>query len=61
MLQTSLDKVLKEMKDSFKDIWTNELVLEATNASIAAQNVPEGQSIIPSGIATLGEYISYQM
>lgn len=50
-----MEKVLKDMKDSAKDIWTNELVLEATNASIAAQNIPEGQSLIPQGIATLGE------
>ncbi|XP_047028993.1 putative elongator complex protein 1 [Helicoverpa zea] len=57
ILQTSLEKVLKEMKDSFKQIWTNELVLEATNATIAAQNVPEGQSIIPQGIATLEPHI----
>lgn len=56
MLKGSLEKVLKVMKDSFKDIWTNELVLEATNATIAAQNIPEGQSIIPQGIATLGEF-----
>lgn len=51
----SLDKCLKEMKDSFRDIWTNELVLEATNASIAATNVPEGCSVLPQGIATLGK------
>ncbi|CAH0588039.1 unnamed protein product [Chrysodeixis includens] len=57
ILQTSLEKLLKEMKDSFKDIWTNDLVLEATNASIAALNVPEGQSIIPQGIATLEPHI----
>ncbi|CAB3244736.1 unnamed protein product [Arctia plantaginis] len=57
ILQTSLEKTLKEMKDSFKDIWTNELVLEATNASIAALNVPEGQSVIPQGIATLEPHI----
>ncbi|KAJ8714548.1 hypothetical protein PYW07_002773 [Mythimna separata] len=57
ILQGTLEKVLKEMKDSFKDIWTNELALEATNASIAAQNVPEGQSLIPQGIATLEPHI----
>ncbi|XP_075979445.1 elongator complex protein 1 [Anticarsia gemmatalis] len=57
LLQSSLEKVLKDMKDSFKDIWTNELVLEATNASIAALNVPEGQSIVPQGIATLEPHI----
>ncbi|KAF9422466.1 hypothetical protein HW555_001864 [Spodoptera exigua] len=57
ILQTSLEKVLKEMKESFKEIWTNEFVLEATNASIAAQNVPEGQSIIPQGIASLDPHI----
>lgn len=44
------------MKDSFKDIWTNELVLEATNAQIAAHNVPEGINVIPLGIATLGKF-----
>lgn len=44
------------MKDSFKDIWNHELVLEATNASIAAENVPEGCSVIPQGIATLGNF-----
>ncbi|CAH2982016.1 unnamed protein product [Chilo suppressalis] len=57
ILQTSLDKLLKEMKDSFKDIWTNELVIESTNAVIAAQNVPEGSSVIPQGIATLEPHI----
>ena len=51
-----MEKVLKDMNESAKDIWTNELVLEATNASIAAQNVPEGQNLIPLGIATLGEF-----
>lgn len=50
----SLDNLLKEMKDSFREIWTNELVIEATNAVLAAQNVPEGCSVVPQGIATLG-------
>lgn len=51
----SLDKLLKEMKDSFKEIWTNELVLEATNAVIAAQSAPDGGPVvIPQGIASLG-------
>lgn len=52
--QMLLHKLLKEMRESFREIWTDELVLEATNAHIAAQNVPEGCSIIPQGIATLG-------
>lgn len=43
------------MKDSFKQIWNNEFALEAINAAIAAENVPEGSSMIPQGIATLGE------
>lgn len=55
LFQRSLDKLLKEMKDSFKEIWTDELVLEATNAVIAAQNVPDGgPAVIPQGIASLG-------
>ncbi|XP_045484164.1 putative elongator complex protein 1 [Pieris rapae] len=54
MLQYLLDRVLQEMKDSFKQIWTHNFVIEATNAVIAAeQNVPEGGSIIRQGIATL--------
>uniref|UniRef100_A0A1E1VXL1 Elongator complex protein 1 n=1 Tax=Pectinophora gossypiella TaxID=13191 RepID=A0A1E1VXL1_PECGO len=58
VLQTSLEKLLKEMKDSFRDIWTSELVLEATNASIAAQNVPEGgPAVIPQGLASLEPHI----
>lgn len=44
------------MKDSLKDIWTNELLIEATSAAIAAQNVPEGCSILPQGIGSLGKY-----
>lgn len=59
-LQTSLEKLLKEIKDSFKDIWTNELVIEATTAAIAAQNVPEGSNAILQGIATLGKYLLNQ-
>lgn len=43
------------MKDNFKQIWNNEFALEAIKASIAAENVPEGSSIIPQGIATLGK------
>ncbi|GBP91737.1 A disintegrin and metalloproteinase with thrombospondin motifs 7 [Eumeta japonica] len=57
MLQNGLDKLLNEMKDSFKQIWTNELVLEATNASIAALNIPEGSSVNLQGIATLEPHI----
>lgn len=57
LLQTSLENVLKEMRESFKDIWTNELVLEATNASIAAMAIPEGQSVLPQGIATLDPHL----
>ncbi|XP_013183864.1 elongator complex protein 1 isoform X2 [Amyelois transitella] len=57
ILQTSLEKLLKGMKDSFKEIWTNELILEATNAAIAAQNVPEGAHVILQGIATLEPHI----
>ncbi|XP_063627184.1 putative elongator complex protein 1 [Cydia splendana] len=53
LLQKCLEKLLKEMKDSFKDIWTNELVIEATNAAIAALNVPEGCSVLPQGIGSL--------
>lgn len=44
------------MKDSLKTIWSNAFTLEATNAAIAAENVPEGSSIIPQGIATLGKF-----
>ncbi|KAG6444956.1 hypothetical protein O3G_MSEX003635 [Manduca sexta] len=57
ILQSSLEKLLKEMKDSFKDIWTNELVIESTNAFITAQDVPEGVSFIPQGIASLEPHI----
>ncbi|XP_046966489.1 putative elongator complex protein 1 [Vanessa cardui] len=53
ILQSSLEKLLKEMKDSLKQIWSNEFTLEATNAVIAAENVSEGSSVIPQGIATL--------
>lgn len=42
------------MKESFKQIWNNEFALEAIKASIAAENVPEGSSVIPQGIAALG-------
>lgn len=56
-LQTSLEKLLKEMKESLKDIWTNELVLEATNASVAAQNIPDGFNAIPQGIASLEPHL----
>lgn len=55
-LQTSLEKLLKEMKDSFKEIWTNELIIESTNALIAAENTPEGSSAVPQGIASLGKF-----
>lgn len=47
-------KLLKEMKDSFKDIWTYQLELEAINAFIAASNVPEGTNVVLQGIASLG-------
>ncbi|KAM3965504.1 elongator complex protein 1 [Aphomia sociella] len=57
ILQTLLEKLLKIMKDSFGEIWTNELVIEATNASIAALNIPEGSSVIPQGIASLEPHI----
>ncbi|CAH2087106.1 unnamed protein product [Euphydryas editha] len=53
ILQSSLERLLKEMKDSLKCIWSNAFTLEATNAAIAAENVPEGYSVIPQGIATL--------
>lgn len=58
--QTSLAKLLKEMKDSFKDIWTNELILEATNALIAAMDVPEGTNVVIQGIASLGKTYHHQ-
>lgn len=55
LFQRNLNKLLKEMKDSFKEIWTDELVLEATNAIIATQNIPDGGPVvIPQGIASLG-------
>ncbi|KAJ2949398.1 hypothetical protein O0L34_g15312 [Tuta absoluta] len=54
VLQTSLEKLLKEMKDSFREIWTNELVLEATSAAMAALGV-EGEA--PQGIATLDPHM----
>ncbi|CAK1542238.1 unnamed protein product [Leptosia nina] len=58
ILQYLLDKILQEMKDSFKQIWTNNLVIEATNAVITAeQNIPEGGSIIRQGIATLEPHV----
>lgn len=56
-LQTSLEKLLTVIKDNLKEIWTNELVIEATNASIAAQNTPEGCNLIPQGIASLEPHI----
>ncbi|CAH0724919.1 unnamed protein product, partial [Brenthis ino] len=57
ILQTNLEKILKEMKDSFKQIWNNEFALEAVNAAIVAENVPEGSSVIPQGIATLEPHL----
>ncbi|XP_053611863.1 elongator complex protein 1 [Plodia interpunctella] len=57
VLQTSLEKLFKEMKDSFKDIWTNEFEIEAINAATAAQSVPEGAQVILQGIAALEPYI----
>ncbi|XP_072938370.1 putative elongator complex protein 1 [Epargyreus clarus] len=56
-LQINLERLLKDMKDNFKEIWNNNLVLEATNARIAAENAPEGQSIIPQGVAALDPHI----
>lgn len=44
------------MKDSFKDIWTNDFMLEATNATITAHNISEGSSVLPPGIASLGKF-----
>lgn len=57
VLQRSLQNLLKDMKDSFKDVWTSDLVLEATNAEIAARNVPEGFSVAPQGIASLDAHL----
>ncbi|XP_052742615.1 putative elongator complex protein 1 isoform X2 [Bicyclus anynana] len=56
-LQLSLEKTLKVMKESFKEIWSNEFTLEATNAAIAAENVPDGCSVIPQGMATLDSHL----
>ncbi|XP_028167442.1 elongator complex protein 1 [Ostrinia furnacalis] len=56
ILQMTLEKCLKEMKDSFRDIWTNDLVMEATKATIAAQTGPETGSKL-EGIATLEPHI----
>ncbi|XP_034833485.1 putative elongator complex protein 1 [Maniola hyperantus] len=56
-LQSSLEKTLKEMKDSLKEIWSNKFTLEATNAAIVAENVPEGCTVIPQGMATLDTHL----
>ncbi|XP_039758294.1 putative elongator complex protein 1 [Pararge aegeria] len=56
-LQTSLEKTLKEMKESFKEIWSNTFTLEATSAAVAAENIPEGCSVIPQGMATLESHL----
>ncbi|KAL4704458.1 hypothetical protein ACJJTC_019557 [Scirpophaga incertulas] len=57
ILQVTLDKLLKNMKDSFKEIWSNDFLIESTNAYIAAQNVSDGCSIIPQGVATLEPHL----
>ncbi|XP_038221974.1 putative elongator complex protein 1 [Zerene cesonia] len=58
ILQYLLEGVMQEMKESFKQIWTNNLVIEATNAVITAeQNVPEGGSVIKQGIAALEPHV----
>lgn len=50
MLQNSLDRILKLMKDSFRDIWTDELLIEATRAATEAATA----DMLPQGIAALG-------
>ncbi|XP_045501016.1 putative elongator complex protein 1 [Colias croceus] len=58
ILQYLLEAVMQEMKESFNQIWTNNLVIEATTAVIAAElSLPEGVSIIKQGIATLEPHV----
>ncbi|XP_068622441.1 elongator complex protein 1 [Battus philenor] len=52
-LQKNLDKLLNEMKESFKQIWTNDLVLQAAKADIEADNIPEGSNIIADSLTFL--------
>lgn len=44
------------MKNHFKEIWTNDLVLQATKAAIDAENIPEGSNIIADSLSFLGKY-----
>ncbi|CAG4944114.1 unnamed protein product [Parnassius apollo] len=56
-LQNSMDKLIKEMKDSLKTIWTNDLILQATKAAIEAENLPEGSNIIADSLSFLEPHV----
>ncbi|CAH2049362.1 unnamed protein product, partial [Iphiclides podalirius] len=56
-LQKNLENLLNFMKDSFKEIWTNELVLQAAKAAVDAENIPEGSNIIADSLSFLEPHV----
>ncbi|XP_014368772.2 elongator complex protein 1 [Papilio machaon] len=56
-LQKNLDNLLNEMRSHFKEIWTNDLVLQATKAAIDAENIPEGSNVIADSLSFLEPHV----
>lgn len=55
--QKNLEMLLNSMKESFKEIWTHDLVIQASKAAKDAENIPEGSNIIADSLSFLGKYI----